>query len=99
MLEDWLARKLDDRKQKDLLRKLPQEKNLIDFTSNDYLGLSRSKKLYDEIAARAATAQLANGSTGSRLLSGNSNTAVSLEQKLAEIFKSPSTLLFNSGYT
>ncbi len=99
MLEDWLARKLDDRKQKDLLRKLPQEKNLIDFTSNDYLGLSRSKKLYDEIAARAATAQLANGSTGSRLLSGNSNTAVSLEQKLAEIFQSPSTLLFNSGYT
>ncbi|MDQ2657444.1 MAG: 8-amino-7-oxononanoate synthase [Bacteroidota bacterium] len=98
MLDDWLARKLEDRKQKDLLRKLPHQKILIDFTSNDYLGLSRSKKLYDEIAARAATAPHANGSTGSRLLSGNSDAALSLELKLAEIFQSPSALLFNSGY-
>ena len=38
------------------------------------------------------------GSTGSRLLSGDSTLAVSLESHLAEIHNRPAALLFNSGY-
>ncbi|KAI8819350.1 pyridoxal phosphate-dependent transferase [Fimicolochytrium jonesii] len=38
------------------------------------------------------------GSTGSRLLTGNSSTALDLEQYLADYHSSPSALLFNSGY-
>jgi 8-amino-7-oxononanoate synthase len=40
----------------------------------------------------------ASGSTGSRLLSGNSELAMKLEAKLAATFRSQATLLFNSGY-
>ena len=39
-----------------------------------------------------------NGSTGSRLLSGNSLLIEETERKLAGIFKSESALLFDSGY-
>ena len=40
-----------------------------------------------------------NGATGSRLLTGNSIFTLSVENKLATIFKVEATLLFNSGYT
>ncbi len=39
-----------------------------------------------------------NGSTGSRLLSGNSDLIENTEKKLAAIFDSETTLLFDSGY-
>jgi hypothetical protein len=41
MLDTWLEEKLRERKAKSLLRSLPKPNNLIDFTSNDYLGLAR----------------------------------------------------------
>jgi 8-amino-7-oxononanoate synthase len=40
-----------------------------------------------------------NGSTGSRLLSGNSELIESTEKKLAGIFNSEAALLFDSGYS
>ncbi|HOX82855.1 MAG TPA: 8-amino-7-oxononanoate synthase [Chryseolinea sp.] len=72
----------------------------IDFTSNDYLGLARSPELFKAIKQRLNTIDFkSNGSTGSRLLSGNSNYAEQIENKLAGIFKSEAALIFNSGYT
>lgn len=72
----------------------------VDFTSNDYLGLSRSDELHRMIvAAMNALPQKRNGSTGSRLLSGNSILIESIENKLASVFGSESALLFDSGYT
>jgi 8-amino-7-oxononanoate synthase len=72
----------------------------IDFTSNDYLGLARSPELYSKILdAMAALPQKRNGSTGSRLLSGNSALIGSAETKLAGLFQSGSALLFDSGYS
>mmetsp|Transcript_30550 Transcript_30550/g.61919 ORF Transcript_30550/g.61919 Transcript_30550/m.61919 type:complete len:477 (+) Transcript_30550:27-1457(+) len=44
------------------------------------------------------TVQPLLGSTGSRLLSGDSTLAASLESQLAEIHNRPAALLFNSGY-
>lgn len=77
--------------------KLPQ--GGIDFTSNDYLGLSRSEVLYKMIEdGMAALSRKRNGSTGSRLLSGNSELAEDTERKLASIFKTESALMFDSGY-
>lgn len=73
---------------------------LIDFTSNDYLGLARSRELFDMIADQTQLFQdRFNGATGSRLLSGNSALAEEVESQLAEIFQTESALLFNSGYS
>ncbi len=76
------------------------QRNSIDFTSNDYLGLARSPELLQSIEQKLKDIEFkSNGSTGSRLLSGNSDYAEQIEKKLAGIFNSEATLLFNSGYT
>jgi 8-amino-7-oxononanoate synthase len=89
-------RKLSDRKQ---YRSLKLPNGGIDFCSNDYLGLARSEALYVGIseAMRGITTKR-NGSTGSRLLSGNSSLIEDLERKLAARFHRESSLLFDSGY-
>ena len=99
MLDQWLAQKLDDRKQKELLRTLPVNNNLTDFTSNDYLGLSRNQRLFEQIRNSVSNFPSLNGSTGSRLLSGNTVQIEEVEKKLASIFRSHSALIFNSGYS
>jgi len=100
MLDPWLEDKLDERRSRQLLRRLTTKQNLVDFTSNDYLGLAASNELFRAIEERVQDPELRlNGSGGSRLLSGNSEFAERLEAKLAGIFHSEATLLFNSGYT
>lgn len=99
MLDHWLEDKLTQRRSTQLLRKLTTRENLVDFTSNDYLGLAASNELFDAIHAKAKEPELKlNGSGGSRLLSGNSTYAEQLEAKLAGIFQSEAALIFNSGY-
>lgn len=96
---DYLSQKLSKRKEEGLLRTLPQNKPLIDFCSNDYLGLARSEELYDLIQRKIQTLpQKFNGATGSRLISGNSPFTEVLENKLAKFFHAEAALLFNSGY-
>lgn len=72
---------------------------LVDFTSNDYLGLARSRELFDMITNETNSFKdRLNGATGSRLLSGNSSLAEEVERQLSEILQAESILLFNSGY-
>ena len=98
MLNDLLERKLHERESKGLLRKLVVPRDgLVDFTSNDYLGLARSTPLAERIHERSGPSS-PNGATGSRLLSGNSPQHEVVERKLAHLFKSESALLFGSGY-
>lgn len=73
-------------------------KDLIDFSSNDYLGLSRSGGLKKAILDAYSLEELPNGSTGSRLLTGNSDRAMACENYLANLFDFESTTLFGSGY-
>ncbi len=94
-----LQKILQQKRDSDSFRKLKSTEGLIDFTSNDYLGLARSRELFERIQKEAEKINTPfNGSGGSRLLSGNSKLAEELETKLAGIFKSEKTLLFNSGY-
>lgn len=98
--EQVLLNRLEKRKKTGLLRKLPKQDNLVDFHSNDYLGLSRSDELKLELTmAKAAHANEPLGSTGSRLLSGNTAFAEQLEQYIAAFHEAETALLFNSGYT
>jgi len=100
MLNPWLGKKLQERESNGLLRKLVTKKGLVDFTSNDYLGLASSKDLHQDIIDKIEHLGLyQNGAGGSRLLSGNSIYAEEVEAKLAGIFKAESALVFNSGYS
>ena len=101
--------KLKQRKKKGSLRQLKSfpsipdgardGRNVIDFSSNDYLGLAQStiqqqkvEELYNTLPDRYL------GSTGSRLLTGDSKYAQDLEMRLAKWHKRPSAMLCNSGY-
>lgn len=96
---DFLQEKLNERIEKGNLRRLGDSSHLLDFVSNDYLGLSRNKALYERIESRIKhEGFIGNGGTGSRLLSGNHRFYESLENYLAGLFDAESALVFNSGY-
>ena len=93
-----LASELAIRKAAGAYRTLKQEDSRIDFCSNDYLGFAQSPQLKQRIAEKSANITSGNGSTGSRLLRGNSQTCEQLEERLAAFHQAPAGLLFNSGY-
>ena len=70
----------------------------IDFASNDYLGLARCPLLKKRILTALEESAWKNGSTGSRLLTGNSSLAESLEEKIADFHGYEAGLLYNCGY-
>lgn len=96
---DRLLDQLKKREEQGNLRSLKLINFLIDFSSNDYLGLARNRQLRNSIVEANSKLELANGSTGSRLLTGNSSLQMDLELRLAEFFRAPAALLCNSGYT
>lgn len=69
----------------------------IDFSSNDFFGLSRSKTIRQTLIHYLANEGLL-GSTGSRLVSGHSELVHDAEKYLAQLFKRPAALFFGSGY-
>lgn len=69
----------------------------IDLGSNDYLGLSSDPRLKDAII-RAVKSDPRVASTGSRLLSGNSERWEALEAEFAEFSGAEAALYFPSGY-
>jgi 8-amino-7-oxononanoate synthase len=77
--------------------KFPQEQ-LVDFSSNDYLGLANSPQLKEAIVHQYLQQQSKNGSTGSRLLTGNTELIEDTEKFLSSLFDAESSLLFSSGY-
>ncbi|QQL50403.1 aminotransferase class I/II-fold pyridoxal phosphate-dependent enzyme [Mucilaginibacter ginkgonis] len=98
--DNHLTAKLNERQTEGNLRKLrlPKE-DLIDFASNDYLGFARSANLRELIDAELKKyPSTGSGSTGSRLLTGNSEYAEEIEQWIATYHGHEAALLFNSGY-
>lgn len=95
-----LESKLRKREQLGNLRRLQMTPLLIDFSSNDYLGLARSPLLEQAVKQEWHTPQALNGygSTGSRLLTGNSAYAQELEERLAHFHGYEAGLLFSCGY-
>ncbi len=98
MPENLIAR-LSKRNDAGLLRVLKIGDELIDFCSNDYLGLARQQEIYDAVQQEIDhTSIRLNGSTGSRLIRGNSRLAEELEVFLADFHHADAALIFNSGY-
>jgi len=96
--ETYLQSKLNERKVNGTYRSLKPESGLVDFCSNDYLGFARSGEIHKAIAEYLQQNAHSNGSTGSRLLSGNTMLATQLEQDIARFHGAQAGLLFNSGY-
>jgi len=100
LLDEFLLKKLEKRRHENSYRTLGHDRSLIDFVSNDYLGLARSEELFTAIHEKLESRGFRkNGSTGSRLLSGNSDYYQEVEEKLAGIFNAEAALIFNSGYS
>ena len=93
-----LQRKLQKRAIEGNLRSLRVRGDLIDFSSNDYLGFSRNTTIFEEVKRELSDLKPSIGSTGSRLLSGNTDFHEDLECQMASFFEAESALLFNSGY-
>jgi 8-amino-7-oxononanoate synthase len=90
---------LKKRKETGNLRILKQKLEGIDFFSNDYLGLARDRNLQNLLLKNVLeNPQLLSGSTGSRLISGNSQQAVETEDFIAKEHQYEAALLFPSGY-
>jgi len=94
----FLDGRLGQREDQGLIRTLTSQGSGVDFFSNDYLGLARSEELSEAIGKQHRGLGIQNGSTGSRLLGGNSPFTEKVEKNLSGIFKSDAALIFNSGY-
>lgn len=94
-----LEKSLENRKQEQAFRSLKRSSSLIDFSSNDYLGLASSEKIYNKAhEILRENKLLQNGATGSRLLSGNHALYDLTENYLAKFHQTEAALIFNSGY-
>ena len=71
-------------------------RRVVQFASNDYLGLANHPRL--KAAAKEAIETYGAGSGASRLVSGNLMLNGQLEEKITHLKKQESGLLFNTGY-
>jgi 8-amino-7-oxononanoate synthase len=104
----WFAEQLNQLRERSLDRHLREissaqgpivsiaGKRLINFSSNDYLGLANDRRLRD--AAIAALNEFGVGAGASRLISGTQSPHVQLEAALAKWKGTEGVLSFSSGY-
>lgn len=99
ILQDSLRSALLEIKERGELRALPGSLPSIDFCSNDFLGLGRNASF--TMAMRQLMEDYATGlfgATGSRLISGNSESIVQAESYIAGYHRVDASLIVPSGY-
>ena len=107
-LDAALCAALDNRRQQDLYRQRAvvgsaqqvalrkDQRDLVSFCSNDYLGLANHPKVQE--AFTCAASRYGVGSGASHLVCGHSAEHHALEEELADFVGRPRALLFSTGY-
>jgi 8-amino-7-oxononanoate synthase len=97
--ESFLQQQLSIRTENGLRRKLTSAALPFDFCSNDYLGFARSLTLQELVSTQIQKlGGYKNGSTGSRLISGNHPFTEETERSISGFHDAEAGLIFNSGY-
>jgi 8-amino-7-oxononanoate synthase len=108
MKKTFIKKGLEDRRAQKLLRRMKEVKpissveaevngrRMLNFSSNDYLGLSNHPLLRERSAE--FTEKYGSGSTASRLVCGNYECFEIVEKKIAELSGRQAALIFNSGF-
>lgn len=97
-IDEQLQNFLQQREKTGLKRRLRLAKGLVDFCSNDYLGISWNEEIHQNIIKSLQMGDFKIGSGGSRLLAGNAPLHEQLEETLKKVHQAEAALLFNSGY-
>lgn len=98
-LEQQLKISLGERRKNSKLIQLTvNDPDAVDFCTNDFLGLSRSTEMRIDYLNELNSMSQILGSTGSRILTANSTYVEQLERHIAAFHRSPSALIFNSGF-
>lgn len=98
--EDFLDKKLQERKDLDAFRRLRLPDGKTDLCSNDYLGIAANGLIEKALAGKSSShgRPTPHGSGGSRLLAGNYPLIEETEKELATFHAAEAGLIFNSGY-
>ena len=97
MFLEKLKQELENLKEKNLYRKrVILKENIINFSSNDYLGLKDNLETKKSICKEIK--KLSLGSGASLLVSGYSNIQQKLEKELSKLKQTESCLVVGSGY-
>ncbi len=106
---DWLTQEIDGLKEQGLYNRIrtigsPQGarimvdgKDVLNFCSNNYLGLANHPKLVE--AAKEATKKYGVGPAAVRSIAGTTDLHVQLEQRLAKFKGAEDVITFQSGFT
>jgi glycine C-acetyltransferase len=106
---DWLTQEIDGLKEQGLYNRIRtigsaqgawltvDGKNVLNFCSNNYLGLANHPKLVE--AAKDATAKYGVGPAAVRTIAGTTDLHVQLEQRLAKFKGAEDVITFQSGFT
>lgn len=98
-LEEKLSTLLERRRRESKLRSLKSSPSgSVDFSSNDFLSLSTNSRFREDYLNALNNQNTLLGSTGSRLLDGNSTYAEALERDIAAFHGAEAGLLTNSGF-
>lgn len=73
-------------------------REMLNLSSNDYLGLSSYPKLLEEFYEQTDVRALPYSAVSSRLLSGNHEYYEMLENDLCDLYDKEAALVFSSGY-
>jgi len=106
---DWLTQELNGLKEQGLYnrirtigsaqgaRLIVDGKDVLNFCSNNYLGLANHPKLVE--AAKEATGKYGVGPAAVRTIAGTTGLHVQLEQRLAKFKGAEDVITFQSGFT
>jgi len=106
---DWLTQEIDGLKEQGLYNRIRtigsaqgariivDGKDVLNFCSNNYLGLANHPKLVE--AAKDATKKYGVGPAAVRSIAGTTDLHVQLEQRLAKFKGAEDVITFQSGFT